>query len=208
MKMQEFDTSLKACEEALKLDTKNIKSYYLKARSRILNVNSGVEDLKLAVRDLKEGLRIDPTNKPIVAQLQKILKLVNINSKREKETYINMFDKNNSVEEYVKKTIKDEVGKVQKIDTMSALEVLTPNQKKRKEKFEKKIGKFVKSKELEFSFEVRQDKEKIPEIEDIRKTIEKGEQAIQLYAQSGKMAEARQLKTSLQQARYEIEMLD
>jgi len=106
IKMKEFSTSLKACDEALKLDTKNIKGFYLKARSRILDVNSGVDELKLAVRDLKEGLNIDPTNKPIISQLQKIMKLVNINSKREKETYIQMFDKNNSVEEYVKKTIK------------------------------------------------------------------------------------------------------
>jgi hypothetical protein len=69
--MKEFPVSLIACEEALKLDTKNIKGYYLKARSRILDINSGVDDLKLAVRDLKEGLKIDPTNKPIITQLSK-----------------------------------------------------------------------------------------------------------------------------------------
>lgn len=208
IKMNEYQTSLRACEEALKLDTKNVKGYYLKARSRILDINSGVDDLKLAVRDLKEGLKIDPTNKPIISQLQKILKLVNINSKREKETYLNMFDKNNSVEEYVKKTIKDEIAKTQEKETKVNNPVMNPNQVKRKEKFEKKIQKFVKSKELEFSFEVKKVREKVPEIEEIRETISKGEEAIELYAKTGRINEARQLKTSLQQARYEIEMLD
>lgn len=192
----------------MKLDTKNIKGYYLKARSRILDINSGVDELKLAVRDLKEGLKIDPTNKPIISQLQKILKLVNINSKREKETYINMFDKNNSVEDYVKKTIKEEVAKTTPKEDPASRAIITPNQKKRKEKFEKKIQKYVKSKELEFSFEVKKEREKFPEIEEIKDTISKGEEAIELYARTGKIAEARQLKSSLQQARYEIEMLD
>ena len=207
IKMKEFPTSLRACEEALKLDTKNIKGYYLKARSRILDINSGVDDLKLAVRDLKEGLKIDPTNKPIINQLQKILKLVNINSKREKETYLNMFDKNNSVEEYVKKTIKEEVAKTRREEEKMNRAIVTPNHKN-KDKFEKKIQKYIKAKELEFSFEVKKEREKFPEIEEIRETITKGEEAIDLYAKTGRIAEARQLKTSLQQARYEIEMLD
>jgi vacuolar-type H+-ATPase subunit I/STV1 len=157
---------------------------------------------------LKEGLKLDPTNKPIINQLQKILKLVNINSQREKETYLNMFDKNNSVEEYVKKTIKDEVAKVRKEESKLSRQVVTPNQKKRNEKYEKKIQNFIKSKELEFSFEVKKQREKLPEIEEIRETIKKGEQAIEMYARSGKIAEARRLKSSLEQARYEIEMLD
>lgn len=119
-----------------------------------------------------------------------------------------MFDKNNSVEEYVKKTIKDEVAKVRKEENKLSRQVVTPNQKKRNEKYEKKIQKFIKSKELEFSFEVKKQREKLPEIEEIRETIKKGEQAIEMYARSGKVAEARRLKSSLEQARYEIEMLD
>jgi tetratricopeptide (TPR) repeat protein len=201
IKMKEFPVSLIACEEALKLDTKNIKGYYLKARSRILDINSGVDDLKLAVRDLKEGLKIDPTNKPIITQLQKILKIVNINSRREKETYLNMFDKNNSVEDYVKRTIKDEIAKTKREEESKGYSVVTPNQNKR-------IQKFINKKELEFSFEVKKKKEKFPEIEEIRETIAKGDEAIELYARTGKIAEARKLKSSLQQARYEIEMLD
>ena len=193
----------------MKLDTKNVKGYYLKARARILDINSSVDDLKLAVRDLKEGLKIDPENKSIISQLQKIMKLVNINSKREKETYLSMFDKNNSVEEYVKKTIKEDIKNTPVEENKSTLEsMISPTQQKVKDKFEKKIEKFVKSKELEFSFEVKKEREKFKEIEEIRKTIDQGEEAIAIYLKAGKIAEAKQIKKSLQQARYEVEMLD
>ena len=208
IKLKEFNTSLKACDEALRLDTKNVKGYYLKARSRILDINSGVDELKLAVRDLKEGLKIDPANKPIIEQLHKVMKLVNINSKREKETYLQMFDKNNSVEDYVKHTIKEEVKKTTADDDKIRSLIQTPNLTKRKEKFEKNVKKYVKSKELEFSFEVKKVREKVPEIEEIKETITKGEDVVELYVRTGKFAEAKQLRTSLQQARYEIEMLD
>ena len=86
--------------------------------------------------------------------------------------------------------------------------IKTPNQEKRKEKFEKNLKKYVKAKELEFSFEVKKEKEKVPEIEEIKETIAKGEDVVELYVRTGKYAEAKQLRTSLQQARYEIEMLD
>lgn len=200
---------MRACEEALKLDTQNVKGYYLKARSRILDINSGVEELKLAVRDLKEGLKIDPENKPIINQLQKIVKLVNINSKREKETYLNMFDKNHSVEEYVEKNIKKEVQKVQKLEEIEQLSAHQRiPQSKQKKKFEKKVKKYMQAKANEFSFEVKKNREKYQEIEEIKENISKGEEAVQLFIRSGKVNEAKQLKTSLQQARYEIEMLD
>lgn len=218
--MKDFFASLRACEEALKLDTKNVKGFYLKARSRILDINSGVDELKLAVRDLKEGLRIEPTNQSIITQLQKIMKLVNINSKREKKTYLSMFDKNNSVEEYLEKTIKDDLSddeakkvnlkeKKRRNKLKSPLEnLISPAQKKVEDKFEKKIKKFMKSKELEFSFEIKKEREKFQDIEEIRDTIDLGEEAIALYLKAGKIAEAKEIKKSLQHARYEIEMLD
>ena len=119
-----------------------------------------------------------------------------------------MFDKNNSVEDYVKHTIKEEVKKTTADDDKIRSLIQTPNLTKRKEKFEKNVKKYVKSKELEFSFEVKKVREKVPEIEEIKETITKGEDVVELYVRTGKFAEAKQLRTSLQQARYEIEMLD
>jgi hypothetical protein len=74
-----------------------------------------------------------------------------------------MFDKNNSVEDYVKRTIKDEIAKTKRDEEKKGYSVVTPNQNKR-------IQKFIKTKELEFSFEVKKQKDKFPEIEEIRET--------------------------------------
>lgn len=79
---------------------------------------------------------------------------------------------------------------------------------KTKLKKEKAIRKYIKSKELEFSFEVKQDRQIFPEIEEIKVQITKGDEAVALFLRAGKMKEAKELKNSLEQARYEIEMLD
>jgi len=49
-------------------------------------------------------------------------------------------------------------------------------------------------KKLEFSFEVKEVREKIPEIEEVRTTLDKGETAIGLYLKSGRVSEAAWLK--------------
>lgn len=191
------------------MDTKNVKGYYLKARSRILDINSGVDELRLAIRDLNEALKLDPDNKASMNELQKTIKLVNINSKRERETYLNMFDKNKSVEEYVERNIKKEVQKIQKQEEeYQSKSNLPVPQNKQKKRFEKQIKKYMKIKQNEFSFEVKKKRDKFPELEEIKENINKGEEAVELFLRTGKQNEAKQLKTSLQQARYEIEMLD
>lgn len=120
-----------------------------------------------------------------------------------------MFDKNNSVEDYVEKTIKKEVQKIQKEEEkLKSSNQAPPSQQKQRKKFEKKVQKYMQIKQNEFSFEVKKERTKFPEIEEIKESIAKGEEAIQLFLRSGQMKEAQQLKTSLQQARYEVEMLD
>ena len=72
LKIKEFTTAISACEEVLKLDNWNVKAYYLRARSRILDINSGVEELKLAIDDLRAALMLNPGHKPIKEQLVKV----------------------------------------------------------------------------------------------------------------------------------------
>lgn len=60
LKLKEFQTGIYACEEALKLDNWNVKAYYLRARSWILDINSGVDELKLAIDDLWAALMLNP----------------------------------------------------------------------------------------------------------------------------------------------------
>jgi len=72
LKTKEFSNAIHACEEALKLDNKNVKGYYLRARGWILDINSGVEELKLAIDDLRAALLLNPGHKPIKEQLAKV----------------------------------------------------------------------------------------------------------------------------------------
>lgn len=72
LKSKDFDTGIAACDEALALDRQNVKAFYLRARCRILDVNSGVEQLRLAIEDLRAALILNPDNKPVKEQLVKV----------------------------------------------------------------------------------------------------------------------------------------
>lgn len=64
-------------------------------------------------------------------------------------------------------------------------------------------------KKLEFSFEVKSVRDKIPEIEEVKETLAKGETAVELLIKTGNFAEANRLKKQLIEAKkYEIELLD
>lgn len=166
-----------------------------------------MDDLKLAVADLKAGLDIDPKNKSILSQLQQILKAVDLKSTQPKAVSEPAAAKTSTMEEFVKRTIKSEMAKSKIEEKKGGREIVTANQKK-KDSFQSKVQRYIKSKEIDFSFEVKTVREKFPEIEEIRETIQQGEEAIELYAKLGKAAEARQLQTNLEHAKYEIEMLD
>lgn len=129
-----------------------------------------------------------------------------------------MFDKKNWVQDYVEQNIQKEVEKVQKLEEKALQSKIKQNKglnqkilykdEKSKMRKEKAIRKYIQSKELEFSFEVKQNREKFPEIEEIKAQISQGDEAVALFVRAGKISEARELKKSLEQARYEIEMLD
>jgi len=72
LKVKEFSNAILACEEVLKLDNRNVKAYYLRAWSRILDINSGIDELKLAIDDLWAALMLNPGHKPIKEQLVKV----------------------------------------------------------------------------------------------------------------------------------------
>jgi hypothetical protein len=52
----------------------------------------------------------------------------------------------------------------------------------------------IDQKKLELSFEVKQVREKIPEIEEVRQSIEKGDLTIQVFQKMGKHKDAQKLK--------------
>ena len=119
-----------------------------------------------------------------------------------------MFTKEAGVTDYVESNIRPKVEKETQIEEELSKPVQSRREKRMKIKQDKKIMKMVDQKRLELSFEVKEVRDKIPEIEEVRATIDKGEEAIALYLKAGRPAEAKKLKKSLQDAKYEIELLD
>jgi tetratricopeptide (TPR) repeat protein len=108
IKTKDYETAVAACDEALKIDPYNIKALYRRARSLALPINSSVEDFRLAMVDLKRLLEIDPENFAALREVKRLQRLIDVNRKREKETYGKMFyskDTAGSVSEYVEKRI-------------------------------------------------------------------------------------------------------
>jgi len=65
LKTKKFSEGIKSCEASIKLDRKCVKAYYLRARCRVININSGVEELNLAIEDFRAALILNPDNKLI-----------------------------------------------------------------------------------------------------------------------------------------------
>ncbi len=72
IKVKDFDSAVKACDEALKLDPYNTKALYRKARSIALPINSGVEEFRKALVDLKRVLELDSENKPVKKEIKRL----------------------------------------------------------------------------------------------------------------------------------------
>lgn len=105
---KDFETAYAACDEALKLDPYNIKALYRRARAKALPINSGVEDFRNALNDLKRVIELDSTHKPSLKEMKRLQGLIDVNRKREKDTYGKMFTSQSSVSEYVDHKIKRE----------------------------------------------------------------------------------------------------
>jgi tetratricopeptide (TPR) repeat protein len=111
LKTQDFETAFEACNEALKLDPYSIKALYRRGRSKSLPINSGVEDFRLALADMKRIIELDSNHVPAQRELKKLQKLIDVNRKREKETYSKMFNSKKSISDYVEeKTLKETIN--------------------------------------------------------------------------------------------------
>ena len=72
IKTKDFETALQACNEALRLDPYNIKALYRRARAQSLPINSGVEEFRKALVDLKTVSELDSTNIPVQRELRRL----------------------------------------------------------------------------------------------------------------------------------------
>lgn len=93
IKTKDFESAVHACNEALKIDPLNKKALFRRARATALPINSGVEEFKKALTDLKSLNQLDPNNAIVEKEIKRLSRLVEINRKREHETYGKMFSK-------------------------------------------------------------------------------------------------------------------
>ena len=106
IKTQGYETAVKACEEVFKLEPDHPRALYRRARALALPINSGMPEYRLALVDLKKLMKLKPKNfkmSPVKKEIARLEQLVEVNSKRELDTYSKMFTSKTSVNEYVKK---------------------------------------------------------------------------------------------------------
>ncbi|KAL4477101.1 hypothetical protein ABPG72_015414 [Tetrahymena utriculariae] len=70
---QNVNDAFYACNEAIKLDQKSSKAYYLRAKARLDKAALNNEDFKQSIKDYKRALELDPENQNIQEQLQKCI---------------------------------------------------------------------------------------------------------------------------------------
>lgn len=113
IKCKSWKEAIAACEEVLKLDKTNFRAYYRRSRATSLPINAGVPDLQKAIKDLDKVLEIAkniPNGKFnfVHKEKERVQKLIDVNYKRERQTYSKMFSSKKSVADYVKKNVKNE----------------------------------------------------------------------------------------------------
>lgn len=91
-----------------------------------------------------------------------------------------MFNKDKSVEDFVAKTIRPVIEEEQRKEEDLAKPIQTWKERWFHIKEDRKMQKMLDKKKLEFSFEVKIVWDKIPELEDVWETLERGETAIAL----------------------------
>lgn len=115
IKTQDFVDALSASQEVLRLDPNSRLGHYRRAKATFSPINAGVDDFRKALKDLNAILNrklpgSNPTDAKIKAEIERLNKLVAVNSKRENEVYGKMFNRQGqrgeageSVTDYVQK---------------------------------------------------------------------------------------------------------
>lgn len=108
IKTKAFEPAVAACEEVLKLEPGNLQAIYRRARATALPINAGVPELRKAMKDLDHVIEKSKKTEFKHARKEKVRVqgLIDVNFKRERETYAKMFNPKTSVSEFVKKTSK------------------------------------------------------------------------------------------------------
>lgn len=90
LKTQNWEDARSAVDECLRLDPTNKVALFRRAKAKSKPINAGVEDIKSAVRDLKA---MQSSESKVRAEIARLQKIIDVNTRREKETYAKMFNR-------------------------------------------------------------------------------------------------------------------
>ena len=188
IKTKEFATAVAACDEALALDPASVRALYRRARARALPINSGVEDFREALQDLRRVLELDPGFKPAAKEAQRLQALVEVNRRRERDIYSRMFAGG----------VSDHLSQKPALPNYQTLE--EREFERERQKLDRKVAKMLAQKE--FSFEEKAEKAHFKEVDDVQEMIAKAEESYRLLRKTGRLAEAKAVKAKLLEAKY------
>eukprot|EP00930_Biecheleria_cincta_P096254 TRINITY_DN88128_c0_g1_i1.p1 TRINITY_DN88128_c0_g1~~TRINITY_DN88128_c0_g1_i1.p1 ORF type:complete len:525 (-),score=144.24 TRINITY_DN88128_c0_g1_i1:30-1523(-) len=92
-KLSKLDEAIVACDAVLELDPDNVKALYRRAESRIRPVKATAYDHDLAIKDLAQALRLDPSNQPVEKLLTRLRAERKVQREKDSKTFNGMFDR-------------------------------------------------------------------------------------------------------------------
>jgi NifB/MoaA-like Fe-S oxidoreductase len=174
---------LPCLNEVLRLHPANKTALYRRSKALSKPINSGVEDLKEAVRDLKA---IGSQEVRVLKRIAKLEKKIKHNSKCEHEVYSKMFTRSEkdvmSVTDFVEKS---------KVVLEPVKSTLDKEIEDEFAKINEEVQRMIAKKAEELSFEVvpQPDRKTYPEFEQLEDLIEQAREGLKLSKKLGKQQE-------------------
>lgn len=207
IKKKSYTEAEAACNEALLLDPDSIKALYRRAKATALPINAGVPELRRSLVDLDRVVEIYIKQSTgnydyVIKEKDRVQELIDVNYKREQDTYAKMFNPKSSVSEFVKRTAKG----------MDALKFKSYEEKefeKELEEIDRAVAELIETKKSEFSFEIdpAMSVTEIPELEDVQVIVDKTIEGYRIYKKTGKLRDAMLMKEKIKETKYAKEHL-
>eukprot|EP00434_Breviolum_minutum_P030828 symbB.v1.2.027260.t1/scaffold2784.1/size70482/1 len=175
-KLDKFDEAIAACDAALELDPDNVKGLYRRAEP----VKATAYDHDLAIKDLAQANRLDPSNQTVERLLARLRAERRVQREKDAKTFTGMFDRGQ---------IYDKVMQEAKVAAATA-----------------KGGSLISSGATYQDLEKRI--EQISDQDPLEKRIQDAELLRDLYVRNGKEDEARQLNDQIKEAKKAVKVVE
>jgi hypothetical protein len=118
LKLKEYPTCIRACDDTLEVDPQNVKAMYRRAQALITPASSGALEFEQALMNLQKAYELDPSNRDVRKMYRELREQKVKQRELDKATFTGMFDRGIVCDE--SETRKEE--EVTAIDTEEARE--------------------------------------------------------------------------------------